>query len=61
MGSLSSNMGSQSGSKKNNRKDDIIEWRRAKVLELSSQSYNQSEITKIMQVGNQLLTEMAPN
>jgi hypothetical protein len=36
---------------KNNRKDDMIEWRRAKVLELSSQGYNQSEIATIMQVG----------
>ena len=33
------------------RKDDMIEWRRAKVLELSSQGHNQSEIAKIMQVG----------
>jgi hypothetical protein len=39
MGNLSSNMGS-----KNNRKDDMIEWRRSKVLELSSQGHNQSEI-----------------
>ena len=29
----------------------MIEWRRAKVLELSSQGHNQSEIAKIMQVG----------
>ena len=29
---------------KNNRKDEMIEWRRAKVLELSSQGHNQSEI-----------------
>jgi transposase len=34
-----------------NRKDGMIEWRRAKVLELSSQGHNQSEIAKIMQVG----------
>jgi transposase len=46
MGNLSSNMGS-----KNNRKDEMIEWRRAKVLELSSQGHNQSEIATIMQVG----------
>jgi hypothetical protein len=46
MGNLSSNMGS-----KNNRKDDMIEWRRSKVLELSSQGHNQSEIAQIMQVG----------
>ena len=37
--------------KQNNRKDDMIEWRRAKVLELSSQGHNQSEIATIMQVG----------
>ena len=29
----------------------MIEWRRAKVLELSSQGHNQSEIAQIMQVG----------
>jgi hypothetical protein len=46
MGNLNSNMGS-----KNNRKDDMIEWRRSKVLELSSQGHNQSEIAQIMQVG----------
>ena len=28
-----------------------LEWRRSKVLELSSQGHNQSEIAKIMQVG----------
>jgi len=39
------------GSKCNGRKDDMIEWRRAKVLELSSQGHNQSEIATIMQVG----------
>jgi hypothetical protein len=33
------------------RKEDLIEWRRAKVLELSSQGHNQSEIARIMQVG----------
>jgi hypothetical protein len=47
MGPLSSKM----GSKCNGRKDDMIEWRRAKVLELSSQGHNQSEIATIMQVG----------
>jgi transposase len=55
MGNLSSNMGSQTGIKNNNnnsrRKEDMIEWRRAKVLELSSQGHNQSEIAKILQVG----------
>ena len=39
------------GSKSNGRKDDMIEWRRSKVLELSSQGHNQSEIAQIMQVG----------
>jgi hypothetical protein len=29
----------------------MIKWRRAKVLELSSEGHNQSEIAKIMQVG----------
>ena len=29
----------------------MIEWRRSKVLELSSQGHNQSEIAQIMQVG----------
>jgi hypothetical protein len=47
MGTLSSKM----GSKCNGRKDDMIEWRRTKVLELSSQGHNQSEIATIMQVG----------
>jgi hypothetical protein len=50
MGNLSSNMGSKMG-KCNGRNDDMIEWRRAKVLELSSQGHNQSEIATIMQVG----------
>ena len=49
MGTLSSKMGSKIG-KCNGRKDDMIEWRRAKVLELSSQGHNQSEIAQIMQV-----------
>jgi transposase len=48
MGNLSSKMGSQTMSR---GKEDMIEWRRAKVLELSSQGHNQSEIAKIMQVG----------
>ena len=39
------------GKKNGNRKDEMIEWRRAKVLELSSKGHNQSEIAKIMQVG----------
>ena len=39
------------GSKSIGRKDDMIEWRRSKVLELSSQGHNQSEIAQIMQVG----------
>jgi transposase len=43
-------MGSQNG-EGGRRKEDLIEWRRAKVLELSSQGHNQSEIAKIMQVG----------
>jgi hypothetical protein len=43
-------MGSKMG-KCNGRNDDMIEWRRAKVLELSSQGHNQSEIATIMQVG----------
>jgi hypothetical protein len=48
MGNLSSKMGSQNVSR---GKEDMIEWRRAKVLELSSQGHNQSEIAKIMHVG----------
>jgi hypothetical protein len=48
MGNLSSKMGSQNASR---GKEDMIEWRRAKVLELSSQGHNQSEIARIMQVG----------
>jgi hypothetical protein len=48
MGNLSSKMGSQNVSI---GKEDLIEWRRAKVLELSSQGHNQSEIARIMQVG----------
>jgi hypothetical protein len=41
------NVGSQTGSKNNsnnNRKEDLIKWRRVKVLKLSSQGHNQSEI-----------------
>jgi hypothetical protein len=50
MGNLSSNMGRKNG-KAGIGKEDLIEWRRAKVLELSSQGNNQTEIAKIMQVG----------
>jgi hypothetical protein len=38
-------MGSKIG-KCYGRKDDTIEWRRAKVLELSSQGHNHSEIAR---------------
>jgi DNA-binding CsgD family transcriptional regulator len=34
----------------NNNNNSSLEWRRNKVLELSSQGHNQSEISKILQV-----------
>src|SRR5215207_4336141 len=33
------------------KEDDRIEWRRKKVLELSSQGYNERDIAQILQVG----------
>jgi transposase len=33
------------------KEDDRIEWRRKKVLELSSQGYNDRDIAQILQVG----------
>src|SRR3954464_8957977 len=33
-----------------------IEWRRSKVQELSSQGYNQSEISKILQISRPTIT-----
>jgi transposase len=51
VGNLSSGMGNRNGEGVVKRKEDLIQWRRAKVLELSSQGHNQSEIAKILQVG----------
>jgi DNA-binding NarL/FixJ family response regulator len=33
-----------------NNGNNALEWRRNKVLELASQGYNQSEISKILQI-----------
>src|ERR1051325_11443863 len=35
---------------KNNSNSNVLEWRRSKVQELSSQGYNQSEISRILQI-----------
>jgi DNA-binding NarL/FixJ family response regulator len=45
MNNLSSSMNN-----KNNNNSSALEWRRRRVFELSSQGYNQSEISKILQI-----------
>jgi predicted transcriptional regulator len=40
----------------NQNKDSSIEWRRNKVQELASQGYNQSEISKILQISRPTIT-----
>ena len=40
----------------NQNKDSSIEWRRSKVQELTSQGYNQSEISKILQISKPTIT-----
>ena len=40
----------------NQNKDSSIEWRRSKVQELASQGYNQSEISKILQISRPTIT-----
>jgi transposase len=42
--------------KMNQNKDSSIEWRRNKVQELASQGYNQSEISKILQISRPTIT-----
>src|SRR5918911_3129420 len=39
-----------------NQNKDSIEWRRNKVQELASQGYNQSEISKILQISRPTIT-----
>src|ERR671932_1775488 len=39
-----------------NQNKDSIEWRRNKVQELASQGYNQSEISKILQISRPIIT-----
>src|SRR5919198_3942536 len=39
-----------------NQNKDSIEWRRNKVQELVSQGYNQSEISKILQISRPTIT-----
>jgi predicted transcriptional regulator len=40
----------------NQNKDSSIEWRRSKVQDLASQGYNQSEISKILQISRPIIT-----
>ena len=35
---------------------NTVEWRRSEVQELSSQGYNQSEISKILQISRPTIT-----
>src|SRR3954462_13156311 len=42
--------------KMNQNKDSSIEWRRSKVQELASQGYNQSEISRILQISRPTIT-----
>src|ERR671932_64354 len=48
MNNLSSSMNSDNN--KNNNNSNALEWRRNKVQELASQGYNQSEISRILQI-----------
>jgi hypothetical protein len=51
MNNLSSSVNSKNKNKnKNNNTSSGLEWRRSKVQELSSQGYNQSEISRILQI-----------
>src|SRR5436190_12383177 len=43
-------MNNLNSSVNNNDSNSSLEWRRSKVQELSSQGYNQSEISKILQI-----------
>ncbi|MFL6397983.1 MAG: hypothetical protein ACJ72J_00175, partial [Nitrososphaeraceae archaeon] len=40
----------------NQNKDSSMEWRRSRVQELASQGYNQSEISKILQISRPTIT-----
>jgi DNA-binding transcriptional regulator LsrR (DeoR family) len=40
----------------NQNNDSSIEWRRSKVQELASQGYNQSEISKVLQISRPTIT-----
>jgi DNA-binding NarL/FixJ family response regulator len=48
MNNLSSPMNNDNNYNKNN--NSSLEWRRSKVQELSSQGYNQSEISRTLQI-----------
>jgi DNA-binding transcriptional regulator LsrR (DeoR family) len=51
MNNLSSSVNSKNkNNNKNNNTSSGLEWRRSKVQELSSQGYNQSEISRILQI-----------
>jgi hypothetical protein len=49
MNNLSSSVNS-----KNNNSNSSVEWRRSKVQELASQGYNQSEISRILQISQKM-------
>ena len=40
------------------RQSESIDWRRSKVLELSSEGYGQREIAQKLQIGKSVVVEM---
>ena len=43
-----------------NKNNSSLEWRRSKVQELASQGYNQSEISRILQISQPIINRDLP-